>query len=169
MTTNTDNKSNLGANAMLGVSLSCMKAFAKANQMEIYEYISQIFGHSRYSMPIPMMNILNGGSHAENTVDIQEFMIQPVSSGSFAEALRMGTEIFHCLKIILQEKNLSTAVGDEGGFAPNLKSNSAALEIIREAVAKAGYRSGFTGKLRFSLYGSGVRFAGRASTICQSL
>ena len=91
---NTDNKSNLGANAMLGVSLSCMKAFAKSNQMEIYEYISQIFGHSRYSMPIPMMNILNGGSHADNNVDIQEFMIYPSGLSSFSEALQSGCEIF---------------------------------------------------------------------------
>ena len=139
----TEEKSFLGANAILAVSLSVAKAAANAAKIPLYAHIANLNGTAgEYCMPVPMMNIINGGEHADNNIDIQEFMIQPVSSGSFAEALRMGTEIFHCLKIILQEKNLSTAVGDEGGFAPNLKSNSAALEIIREAVAKAGYELG---------------------------
>ena len=139
----TEEKSFLGANAILAVSLSVAKAAANAAKIPLYAHIANLNGTTgEYCMPVPMMNIINGGEHADNNIDIQEFMIQPVSSGSFAEALRMGTEIFHCLKIILQEKNLSTAVGDEGGFAPNLKSNSAALEIIREAVAKAGYELG---------------------------
>ena len=139
----TEEKSFLGANAILAVSLSVAKAAANAAKIPLYAHIANLNGTTgEYCMPVPMMNIINGGEHADNNIDIQEFMIQPVSSGSFAEALRMGTEIFHCLKIILQEKNLSTAVGDEGGFAPNLKSNSAALEIIREAVAKAGYKLG---------------------------
>ena len=139
----TEDKSFLGANAILAVSLSVAKAAANAAKIPLYAHIANLNGTTgEYCMPVPMMNIINGGEHADNNIDIQEFMIQPVSSGSFAEALRMGTEIFHRLKIILQEKNLSTAVGDEGGFAPNLKSNSAALEIIREAVAKAGYELG---------------------------
>lgn len=139
----TEEKSFLGANAILAVSLSVAKAAANAAKIPLYAHIANLNGTTgEYCMPVPMMNIINGGEHADNNIDIQEFMIQPVSSKSFAEALRMGTEIFHCLKIILQEKNLSTAVGDEGGFAPNLKSNSAALEIIREAVAKAGYELG---------------------------
>ena len=139
----TEEKSFLGANAILAVSLSVAKAAANAAKIPLYAHIANLNGTTgEYCMPVPMMNIINGGEHADNNIDIQEFMIQPVSSGSFAEALRMGTEIFHCLKIILQEKNLSTAVGDEGGFAPNLKSNSAALEIIREAVTKAGYKLG---------------------------
>ena len=139
----TEEKSFLGANAILAVSLSVAKAAANAAKIPLYAHIANLNGTTgEYCMPVPMMNIINGGEHADNNIDIQEFMIQPVSSGSFAEALRMGTEIFHCLKIILQEKNLSTAVGDEGGFAPNLKSNSAAVEIIREAVAKAGYELG---------------------------
>ena len=139
----TEEKSFLGANAILAVSLSVAKAAANAAKIPLYAHIANLNGTTgEYCMPVPMMNIINGGEHADNNIDIQEFMIQPVSSGSFAAALRMGTEIFHCLKIILQEKNLSTAVGDEGGFAPNLKSNSAALEIIREAVAKAGYELG---------------------------
>ncbi|MEC7937856.1 MAG: phosphopyruvate hydratase [Pseudomonadota bacterium] len=139
----TEEKSFLGANAILAVSLSVAKAAANAAKIPLYAHIANLNGTTgEYCMPVPMMNIINGGEHADNNIDIQEFMIQPVSSGSFAEALRMGTEIFHCLKIILQEKNLSTAVGDEGGFAPNLKSNAAALEIIREAVTKAGYKLG---------------------------
>ena len=139
----TEEKSFLGANAILAVSLSVAKAAANAAKIPLYAHIANLNGTTgEYCMPVPMMNIINGGEHADNNIDIQEFMIQPVSSGSFTDALRMGTEIFHCLKIILQEKNLSTAVGDEGGFAPNLKSNSAALEIIREAIAKAGYKLG---------------------------
>ena len=141
---NTENKSNLGANAMLGVSLCCMKAFAKSNKMEIYEYISQISGNSSYSMPVPMMNILNGGSHADNNVDIQEFMIYPSGLSSFSEALQSGCEIFNKLKTVLKKKNYNTAVGDEGGFAPNLRSNQEALDLISESVVQAGYKLGLS-------------------------
>lgn len=136
----TDNKANLGANAILAVSLAAAKAAATAKGVELYEHIADINGTAgQYSMPVPMMNIINGGEHADNNVDIQEFMIQPVSSTSFSEALRAGAEIFHALKSVLKAQGLNTAVGDEGGFAPNLSSNAAALAAIKEAVAKAGY------------------------------
>lgn len=137
----TDNKANLGANAILAVSLAAAKAAATAKGVELYEHIADINGTAgQYSMPVPMMNIINGGEHADNNVDIQEFMIQPVSSASFSEALRAGAEIFHALKSVLKAQGLNTAVGDEGGFAPNLSSNAAALAAIKEAVAKAGYQ-----------------------------
>jgi enolase len=139
----TENKSVLGANAMLGVSLAVAHAAAKAEQLELYEHLARLDETAgRYSMPVPMMNILNGGEHADNNVDIQEFMIQPVGVASFAEALRAGAEIFHALKSVLKAQGLSTAVGDEGGFAPNLASNRAALEAIMVAVEKAGYVPG---------------------------
>ncbi|MGA1106929.1 MAG: phosphopyruvate hydratase [Pseudomonadales bacterium] len=139
----TENKSALGANAMLGVSLAVAHAAAKADQLELYEHLARLDETAgRYSMPVPMMNILNGGEHADNNVDIQEFMIQPVGVSSFAEALRAGAEIFHALKSVLKAQGLSTAVGDEGGFAPNLASNRAALEAIMVAVEKAGYVPG---------------------------
>ena len=139
----TDNKSNLGANAMLAVSLASAAAASKARGLELYEYLSQLNGSaSQYSMPVPMMNILNGGEHADNNVDIQEFMIQPVGAKTFREALRCGAEIFHTLKAVLVSKGLSTSVGDEGGFAPNLPSNEAALQLIMESIEKAGYRAG---------------------------
>jgi enolase len=139
----TENKSVLGANAMLGVSLAVAHAAAKAEQLELYEHLARLDETAgRYSMPVPMMNILNGGGHADNNVDIQEFMIQPVGVSSFAEALRAGAEIFHALKSVLKAQGLSTAVGDEGGFAPNLASNRAALEAIMVAVEKAGYAPG---------------------------
>jgi len=139
----TENKSVLGANAMLGVSLAVAHAAAKADQLELYEHLARLDETAgRYSMPVPMMNILNGGEHADNNVDIQEFMIQPVGVSSFAEALRAGAEIFHALKSVLKAQGLSTAVGDEGGFAPNLASNRAALEAIMVAVEKAGYVPG---------------------------
>jgi enolase len=139
----TENKSALGANAMLGVSLAVAHAAAKAEQLELYEHLARLDETAgRYSMPVPMMNILNGGEHADNNVDIQEFMIQPVGVSSFAEALRAGAEIFHALKSVLKAQGLSTAVGDEGGFAPNLASNRAALEAIMVAVEKAGYAPG---------------------------
>jgi enolase len=139
----TENKSALGANAMLGVSLAVAHAAAKAEQLELYEHLARLDETAgRYSMPVPMMNILNGGEHADNNVDIQEFMIQPVGVSSFAEALRAGAEIFHALKSVLKAQGLSTAVGDEGGFAPNLASNRAALEAIMAAVEKAGYIPG---------------------------
>ncbi|EED35672.1 phosphopyruvate hydratase [Luminiphilus syltensis NOR5-1B] len=135
----TENKAKFGANAILAVSLANAKAAALSQNMPLYQHIAQLSGTTKLSMPVPMMNILNGGEHADNNVDIQEFMIQPVSADSFATALRMGAEIFQHLKKVLSKAGLSTAVGDEGGFAPNLPSNAAALEIIAESVAAAGY------------------------------
>lgn len=139
----TDNKANLGANAILAVSLAAAKAAATSQQQPLYAYIAGLYGQpGQYSMPVPMMNILNGGEHADNNVDIQEFMIQPVGAPNFREALRMGAEIFHALKKVLADRGLSTSVGDEGGFAPNLSSNAEALAVIKEAVEKAGYSLG---------------------------
>lgn len=139
----TANKENLGANAILAVSLATAKAAAASKGMELFEHIAELNGTAgQYSMPLPMMNILNGGEHADNNVDIQEFMIQPVGAKSFREGLRMGAEIFHALKKVLQKRGLSTAVGDEGGFAPNLASNEEALAVIVEAVEQSGYRMG---------------------------
>ena len=135
----TENKSKLGANAILGVSMAACRAGAKANDVPLYDYLSI---NNDYVMPIPMMNILNGGSHAENTVDIQEFMISPVGANSFSNALRIGTEIFHQLKSELSQMGLGTAVGDEGGFAPDLGSNEQAIEIILTAITNAGYSPG---------------------------
>ena len=135
----TENKANFGANAILAVSLANAKAAALSAKKPLYRHISDLAGGTALSLPVPMMNILNGGEHADNNVDIQEFMIQPVSASHFADALRMGAEIFHHLKRVLAGRGLSTAVGDEGGFAPNLPSNAAALEVIAEAVAQAGY------------------------------
>lgn len=139
----TENKSKLGANAILAVSLAAAKAAAAAKKIPLYQHIAEINGTpGQYSMPVPMMNIINGGEHADNNVDIQEFMIQPVKATSFAEALRQGTEVFHHLKQVLSERGLATAVGDEGGFAPNLPSNEGAIEAIAEAVQRAGYKLG---------------------------
>jgi enolase len=139
----TENKGSLGANAILAVSLAAANAAAKAGKKELYEYLAEIDGSpGRYSMPVPMMNILNGGEHADNSVDIQEFMVMPVGAANFTEALRCGAEIFHTLKAVLSSKGLSTAVGDEGGFAPDLPSNESALEAIMEAIDKAGYVAG---------------------------
>ncbi|MBD3657428.1 MULTISPECIES: phosphopyruvate hydratase [Marinobacter] len=136
----TENKANLGANAILAVSLAAAKAAAASLGKPLYEHIADINGTSgKFSMPVPMMNILNGGEHADNNVDIQEFMVQPVAATNFAEALRIGAEIFHSLKKVLKAQGLNTAVGDEGGFAPNLPSNEAALAVIQEAVEQAGY------------------------------
>ncbi len=135
----TPNKSELGANAILGVSLACAKAAADAFGMPLYRYIG---GVNARTLPVPMMNIINGGSHADNNVDFQEFMILPYGAPNFAEALRMGAETFHNLKSVLKKKGYNTAVGDEGGFAPNLKSNEEALEVILEAITKAGYKPG---------------------------
>lgn len=136
----TENKAKLGANAILAVSLAAAKAAAKAKGIELFEHIADINGTSgQYSMPVPMMNILNGGEHADNNVDIQEFMVQPVTAATFAEALRAGAEIFHALKKVLKSKGLNTAVGDEGGFAPNLESNESALAVIKEAIAETSY------------------------------
>ena len=139
----TENKSNFGANAILAVSLAAAKAAATEKGIPLYAHIADINGTSgQYSLPVPMMNILNGGEHADNNVDIQEFMVQPVNFTKFSDALRCGAEIFHALKSVLQSKGLNTAVGDEGGFAPNLASNEEALVVIKEAIAKAGYELG---------------------------
>ncbi len=136
----TENKANLGANAILAVSLAAAKAAATSLGKPLYAHIADLNGTAgQFSMPVPMMNIINGGEHADNNVDIQEFMVQPVAAGSFTEALRIGAEIFHSLKKVLQAKGLNTAVGDEGGFAPDLPSNEAALAVIQEAVEQAGY------------------------------
>ncbi len=132
----TENKKKLGANSLLGVSLAVAKASAEFHQLPLFQYLGGINGNT---LPTPMMNILNGGKHADNTLDIQEFMIMPISADSFSEGLRMGTEIFHTLRSVLHKKGLNTAVGDEGGFAPNLKSNEEALDIILEAIEIAGY------------------------------
>ena len=137
----TENKETLGANAILAVSLAVAKAAALEKGVALYEHIADLNGTSgQYSMPVPMMNIINGGEHADNNVDIQEFMVQPVGAKSFKEALRMGAEIFHSLKKVLSAKGLNTAVGDEGGFAPNLSSNAEALAVIVQAVENAGYK-----------------------------
>jgi len=135
----TDFKSKLGANALLGVSMACAKAAAEDAGLPLYQYIG---GANAKELPLPMMNIINGGEHADNNVDIQEFMIMPAGADSFKEALRMGAEIFHALKKVLKDKGYNTSVGDEGGFAPNLKSNEEALQVIIEAIAAAGYKAG---------------------------
>jgi enolase len=134
-----ENKANLGANAILGVSLAAAKAAAAESGQPLYRYIG---GVNAALLPVPMMNILNGGSHADNSIDFQEFMIMPVNARSFGEALRMGTEVFHHLKNVLKKKGMSTNVGDEGGFAPNMKSNEEAIVTVMEAIEKAGYRPG---------------------------
>ena len=139
----TENKGSLGANAILAVSLAAAKAAAQDQDLPLYAHIANLNGTPGvYSMPVPMMNIINGGEHADNNVDIQEFMVQPVGAKTFSDALRMGTEIFHHLKAVLKARGLNTAVGDEGGFAPNLASNEDALKVISEAVANAGYKLG---------------------------
>ena len=138
----TENKSRFGANAILAASLATARAAAQSSKTPLYQHIANLAGNDHLVMPVPMMNILNGGEHADNNVDIQEFMIQPVTATSFAEALRIGAEVFHHLKKVLQSRGLATAVGDEGGFAPNLPSNAAALEVIAEAVSAAGYSIG---------------------------
>jgi len=135
----TANKGRLGANAILAVSMAVARAEAASQRIPLYRYLG---GSSASVLPVPMMNILNGGSHADNSVDVQEFMVAPYGAPSFAEALRMGAEVFHTLKKVLKKKGYSTAVGDEGGFAPNLKSNDEALEVILEAISQSGYRAG---------------------------
>lgn len=174
------NKGNLGANAILAVSLAAAKAAAAAKSMPLYEHITELNGTpGRFSLPLPMMNVINGGAHADNPIDIQEFMIQPVGAQSFSEALRMGTEVFHHLARTLKARGLSTSVGDEGGFAPNLSSNKAVLDCLREAVERAGYRFGeeivlaldcaasefFDAERReYVLKGEGARFSSQAFT-----
>lgn len=135
----TPNKAKLGANAILGVSLAVARAAADSADLPLYRYVG---GPNAHVLPVPMMNILNGGAHADTNVDVQEFMIAPIGTASFREALRMGTEVYHALKSVLKEKGLATGVGDEGGFAPDLESNRAALDLIAEAVGKAGYELG---------------------------
>lgn len=138
----TENKEKLGANATLAVSLAAARAAAQSQKLPLHQYIANLRGQTSLSMPVPMMNILNGGAHADNTVDIQEFMIEPVNFTSFSEALRAGTEVFHSLKSVLKKQGLNTAVGDEGGFAPNLRSNEEAITIIMQAIEQVGYTAG---------------------------
>ena len=135
----TPNKSKLGANAILGVSLAVARAAAESAELPLYKYIG---GPTANILPVPMMNILNGGAHADSNVDIQEFMIAPIGADSFAEAMRVGAEVYHALKSVLKERRLATGLGDEGGFAPNLDSNREALDLIEEAIKKAGYKPG---------------------------
>ena len=138
----TENKSKLGANAILAVSLATAKAAADSKGVPLYQHFAELFGNRTYSMPVPQMNIINGGEHADNSIDFQEFMILPTGLPSFSEALRAGAEVFHALKKVLHDRGLSTAVGDEGGFAPNLESNEAAVTILMEAIDAAGYKAG---------------------------
>jgi enolase len=138
----TPTKSRLGANALLGVSMAALRATAAAQQMPLYRHIGALYGNATFTLPVPMMNILNGGAHADSSVDFQEFMVMPLNAGSFGEALRMGAEIFHALRGILKARGQSTGVGDEGGFAPNLKSNREAVEVVLEAIGKAGLKAG---------------------------
>lgn len=136
------NKGALGANAILGVSLAAARAAAQSRNVPFYDYIASLSGSTTLTLPTPMMNILNGGAHADNNVDIQEWMVMPVGASSFSEALRMGAEIFHNLKKVLKSKKYNTSVGDEGGFAPNLSSNKEALDVIMTAISEAGYKAG---------------------------
>ena len=138
----TDNKERLGANALLAASLASAHAAAAFEQKDLYDYLSTNMGNGTFKLPVPMMNIINGGSHADNSVDLQEFMILPVGAPSFKEALRYGTEVFHALKKVLSDRGMITTVGDEGGFAPNLSSNEEAIEVILEAIKNAGYVAG---------------------------
>lgn len=138
----TKNKEKLGANAILGVSMAAARAAATTKGIPLYKYIAELFGTKELLLPVPMMNILNGGQHADNNVDIQEWMIMPVGANKFSEALRMGAEVFHALKKVLKDKKLNTSVGDEGGFAPNLRSNQEALEVIMQAIGASGYKAG---------------------------
>jgi enolase len=138
----TPTKSRLGANALLGVSMAAARADSAAKRLPLYRHMGALYGNEQYTLPVPMMNILNGGAHADSSVDFQEFMVMPLSAPSFGEALRMGAEIFHALRGILKKRGQSTGVGDEGGFAPNLKSNREALEVVLEAVGQAGLKAG---------------------------
>ena len=138
----TPTKSRLGANALLGVSMAALRAEAAAKRMPLYRHIGSLYGNEQFTLPVPMMNILNGGAHADSSVDFQEFMVMPLNAGSVSEALRMGAEIFHALRGILKQRGQSTGVGDEGGFAPNLKSNREAVEVVLEAIGKTGLEAG---------------------------
>jgi enolase len=160
----TPTKSRLGANALLGVSMAAARAGAVARGIPLYEYFGQRSGHAdggTYLLPVPMMNILNGGAHADSSVDLQEFMVMPVGAPTFSEALRTGTEIFHALRSILKKAGHSTGVGDEGGFAPNLKSNREALDVVLEAVAQAGFKAGQDVFLALDVAASELWDAGR--------
>jgi enolase len=166
----TENKGNLGANAILGVSLAVARAAANASDLELYKYLG---GPNAHVLPVPMMNILNGGSHADSNVDIQEFMIAPIGAATFSEALRTGVEVYHSLKAVLQERGLSTGLGDEGGFAPNLESNRAALDLISEAIERAGYAVGTDVALALDVASSefhengAYQFEGRSRTAAE--
>jgi enolase len=138
----TPTKSRLGANALLGVSMAFLRAGAAASHLQLYRHIGSLYKNERFTLPVPMMNILNGGAHADSSVDFQEFMVMPVGAHSFAEALQVGAEIFHALRAILKQRGQSTGVGDEGGFAPNLKSNREAVEVVLEAIGKTGRKAG---------------------------
>jgi enolase len=138
----TPTKSRLGANALLGVSMAALRAEANAGKMPLYQHIGRLYKNDRFTLPAPMMNILNGGAHADSSVDFQEFMVMPLAASSFAEAVRAGAEIFHALRGILRSRGQSTGVGDEGGFAPNLKSNREAVEVVLEAIGKTGMKAG---------------------------
>ena len=158
----TPNKGNLGANAILAVSLAAAKAAAAAQRIELYRHLGKLFGGDpTLRLPVPMMNIVNGGAHADNNVDLQEFMIQPVSMRRFSDALRCGAEVFQSLKTVLKKRKLSTAVGDEGGFAPDLPSNEAALALIAEAIGAAGYKLGSDVTLALDCAASEFHDAGR--------
>src|SRR5690625_5097474 len=154
----TENKGKLGANAILGVSMAVAHAAADYLEIPLYNYLG---GFNANILPVPMMNILNGGEHADNNVDIQEFMIMPVAASSFKESVRVGAEIFHALKKVLQDKGLNTAVGDEGGFAPNLASNEEALETICEAIEAAGYEVGEEVQLAMDVAASEIYVDGK--------
>ncbi len=158
----TPNKKNLGANAILGVSMAVAKAAADAHVLPLYRYLG---GAGARTLPVPLMNVVNGGAHADNNLDIQEFMIVPVGAGSFSEALRMGSEVFHTLKKLLHEKGLVTAVGDEGGFAPNLGKNAEALEFLMKAIEKAGYRPGEDVSLALDVAASELNKGGGGYTL----
>jgi enolase len=138
----TSTKARLGANALLGVSMAALRAEALSKKVPLYQHIGSLYSNSNYTLPVPMMNILNGGAHADSSVDFQEFMVMPVGAPSFAEALRTGAEIFHALRSILKGRGQSTGVGDEGGFAPDLKSNREAVDVVLEAIGKAGFKAG---------------------------
>ena len=138
----TNSKKNLGANAILAVSLAAAKAAASQQKIELYQYFANLYGNTKLNMPVPQMNIINGGEHADNAIDFQEFMILPVGANTVAEAIRYGTEVFHTLKSVLLEKGLSTGIGDEGGFAPEADSNEAGVQLIMEAIDRAGYVAG---------------------------
>ncbi len=138
----TPTKSRLGANALLGVSMAAAHAGAASNRLPLYRHLGSLYGTSTFTLPTPMMNILNGGAHADSSVDFQEFMVMPLAASSFSEALRWGAEIFHALRGLLKSRGQSTGVGDEGGFAPNLRSNREAVEVVLEAVGKAGLKAG---------------------------